>query len=87
MIFNQLSNHESLRDLIVALEVQVPAIYTIITATKHDSLEMLSIPYKPNSYKLSDKTYYTFKELYKIYRTSFYYQVWAKTNLKCKTIK
>ena len=53
MMFGQLSNRESLRDLIYVLydvEAQVPAFYTVTTASKHNSTAMSSIPYEPNSY-------------------------------------
>ena len=90
MMFGQLINRESLRDLIHVLydvEAQVPAFYTVTTASKHDSTAMSSIMYEPNSYYIFDRAYDTFKELYKIHLTGSYYVVRAKTNLKYKTVK
>ena len=69
------------------IEAQVPAFYTVTTASKHDSTAMSSIPYEPNSYYIFDRAYDTFKELYKIHLTGSYYVVRAKTNLKYKTVK
>lgn len=69
------------------IEAQVPAFYTVTTASKHDSTAMSSIPYEPNSYYIFDRDYDTFKELYKIHLTGSYYVVRAKTNLKYKTVK
>ena len=76
MMFGQLINRESLRDLIHVLydvEAQVPAFYTVTTASKHDSTAMSSIMYEPNSYYIFDRAYDTFKELYKIHLTGSYY--------------
>ena len=72
MMFGQLSNRESLRDLIYDVEAQVPAFYTVTTASKHDSTAMSSITYEPNSYYIFDRAYDTFKELYKIHLTGSY---------------
>ena len=72
MMFGQLSNREGLRDLIYDVEAQVPAFYTVTTASKHDSTAMSSIAYEPNSYYIFDRAYDTFKELYKIHLTSSY---------------
>ncbi|MGF0089601.1 hypothetical protein ACQRC7_03575 [Segatella copri] len=69
------------------MEAQVPAFYTVTTASKHDSTIMSSIPYEPNSYYIFDKAYDIFKELYKIHLTGSYYVVRAKTNLKYKMVK
>lgn len=69
------------------IEAQVPAFYTVTTASKHDSTAMSSIPYEPNSYYIFDRAYDTFKELYKIHLTGSYYVVRAKTNLKYKMEK
>ena len=90
MMFGQLINRESLRDLIHILydvEAQVPAFYTVTTASKHDSTAMSSIMYEPNSYYIFDRAYDTFKELYKIHLTGSYDVVRAKSNLKYKTVK
>lgn len=69
------------------VEAQVPAFYTVTTASKHDSTAMSSITYEPNSYYIFDRAYDTFKELYKIHLTGSYYVVRAKTNLKYKMVK
>ena len=90
MMFGQLINRESLRDLIHVLydvEAQVPAFYTVTTTSKHDSTAMSSIMYEPNSYNIFDRAYDTFKELNKIHLTGSYYVVRAKSNLKYKTVK
>ena len=69
------------------VEAQVPAFYTVTTASKHDSTAMSSITYEPNSYYIFDRAYDTFKELYKIHLTGSYYVVRSKTNLKYKMVK
>ena len=46
------------------IEAQVPAFYTVTTASKHDSTAMSSIPYEPNAYYIFDRAYDSFKELY-----------------------
>ena len=69
------------------IEAQVPAFYTVTTASKHDSTAMSSITCEPNSYYIFDRAYDTFKELYKIHLTGSYYVVRAKTNLKYKMVK
>ena len=51
------------------IEAQVPAFYTVTTASKHDSTTMPSIPYEPNAYYIFDRAYDSFKELYKIHLT------------------
>ncbi len=48
------------------IEAQVPALYTVTTASKHDSTEMYSIHYEPNAYYIFDRAYDSFKELYDI---------------------
>lgn len=69
------------------VEAQVPAFYTVTTASKHDSTAMSSITYEPNRYYIFDRAYDTFKELYKIHLTGSYYVVRTKTNLKYKMVK
>jgi len=69
------------------VEAQVPAFYTVTTASKHDSTAMSAIPYEPNAYYIFDRAYNSFKELYKIHLTDSFYVVRAKTNLKYKVIK
>ncbi len=69
------------------IEAQVPAFYTVTTASKHDSTAMSSIPYEPNSYYIFDRAYDSFKELYRIHLTDSFYVVRAKTNLKYKIVK
>lgn len=119
MMFGQLSNRESLRDVVVALEAYHSkckflgigskpiakttlasanqnrdyrifedfAFYTVTTASKHDSVEMSTIPYEPNAYYIFDRAYVSFKELYRIRLTDSFYVVIAKTNLKYKIVK
>ena len=36
-------------------EAQVPAFYTVTTASKHDSTAMSSIHYEPNAYYIFDR--------------------------------
>lgn len=69
------------------VEAQVPAFYTISTASKHDTTAMLTIYYELNAYYIFDRAYDSFKELYRIYLTDSYYVVRAKTNLKYKVVK
>ncbi|NLZ96051.1 MAG: IS4 family transposase [Bacteroidales bacterium] len=69
------------------IEAQVPAFYTVTTASKHDSTVMNTIPYEPNAYYIFDRAYDSFRELYKIHLTGSYYVIRAKTNLKYEVIK
>ena len=69
------------------IEAQVPAFYTVSTASKHDSTAMSSILFESNAYYIFDRAYDSFKELYRIHLTGSSYVVRAKTNLKYKTIK
>lgn len=69
------------------IEAQVPAFYTVTTASKHDSTAMPTIHYEPNAYYIFGRAYDSFRELYKIHLTESFYIVRAKTNLKYKTIK
>jgi transposase len=69
------------------IEAQVPAFYTVTTASKHDSTAMCSIPYESNAYYIFDRAYDSFKELYRIHLTDSFYVVRAKTNLRYKIIK
>lgn len=70
--------------LLYDIEAQVPAFYTITTASKHDSTEMSAIRYEPNAYYIFDRAYDSFKELYRIHLTVSFFVVRAKTNLKYK---
>ena len=69
------------------IEAQVPAFYTVTTASKHDSTTMSIIPCEPNAYYIFDRAYDSFKELYKIHLTDSFYVVRAKTNLKYKVVR
>jgi len=69
------------------IEAQVPAFYTVTTASRHDSTAMSSIPYEPNAYYIFDRAYDSFKELYRIHLTDSFYVVRAKTNLKYNIVK
>jgi len=69
------------------IEAQVPAFYTVTTASRHDSTAMSSIHYEPNAYYIFDRAYDSFKELYRIHLTDSFFVVRAKTNLKYKTVK
>jgi len=69
------------------VDAQVPAFYTVTTASKHDSTAMSTISYEPNAYYIFDRAYDSFKELYRIHLTGSYYVVRAKTNLKYKVVK
>ena len=66
------------------IEAQVPAFYTVTTASKHDSTAMSSISCEPNAYYVFDRAYDSFKELYRIHLTESFFVVRAKTNLKYK---
>jgi hypothetical protein len=39
------------------IEAQVPAFFTVTTASKHDSTAMSAIPYEPNAYYIFDRAY------------------------------
>ena len=69
------------------IEAQVPAFYTVTTASKHDSTVMNTIPYEPNAYYIFDRAYDSFRELYRIHLTGSYYVIRAKTNLKYEVVK
>ena len=69
------------------IEAQVPAFYTVTTASKHDSTTMSSISCEPNAYYIFDRTYDSFRELYRIHLTESFFVVRAKTNLKYKIVK
>ena len=69
------------------IEAQVPALYTVTTASKHDSTEMYSIHYEPNAYYIFDRAYDSFKELYRIHLTGSFSVVRAKTNLKYTMVR
>ena len=69
------------------IEAQVPAFYTVTTASKHDSTTMSSISCEPNAYYIFDRAYDSFKELYRIHLTESFFVVRAKTNLKYKIVK
>ena len=60
------------------IEAQVPAFYTVTTASKHDSTAMSSIHYEPNAY-------YIFDRIYDYIKTNL--TIRAKMNLKHKTVK
>jgi len=81
------------------IEAQVPAFYTVTTASKHDSTAMSSIPYEPNAYYIFDRAYDSFKELYRIHLTALevaelykkrwlveLFFKWLKQHLKIKKI-
>ena len=44
------------------IKAQVPAFYTVTTASKHGSAAICSIHYEPNAY-IFDRAYDSFKEL------------------------
>ena len=69
------------------IEAQVPAFYTVTTASKHDSTAMSSISCEPNAYYVFDRAYDSFRELYRIHLTESFFVVRAKTNLKYKIVK
>lgn len=69
------------------IEAQVPAFYTVTTASKHASTAMCSIHYEPNAYYIFDRAYDSFKELYRIHLTGSFFVVRAKTNLKYTMVK
>ncbi|MFR1587004.1 MAG: IS4 family transposase [Phocaeicola dorei] len=69
------------------IEAQVPAFYTVTTASRHDSTAMSAINYEPNAYYIFDRAYDSFKELYRIHLTGSLFVVRAKSNLKCKFCK
>ena len=69
------------------IEAQVPAFFTVTTASKHDSTAMSAIHYEPNAYYIFDRAYDSFKELYRIHLTGSFFVVRAKSNLKFKFCK
>lgn len=69
------------------IEAQIPAFYTVTTASKHDSTTLSTINYEPNAYYIFDRAYDSFKELYRIHLTGSFFVVRAKSNLKCKFCK
>ena len=48
---------------------------------------MSAIHYAPNAYYIFDRAYDSFKELYRIHLTDYFFVVRAKSNLKCKLPK
>lgn len=48
---------------------------------------MSAIHYAPNAYYIFDRAYDSFKELYRIHLTEYFFVVRAKSNLKCKFCK
>ena len=48
---------------------------------------MSVIHYAPNAYYIFDRAYDSFKELYMIHLTDYFFVVRAKLNLKCKFCK
>ena len=60
------------------IEAQVPAFYTVTTASKHDSTAMCSIQYELNAYYILDRAYDSFKELYRIHLTDSFFVVRLK---------
>ena len=60
------------------IEAQVPAFYTVTTASKHDSTAMCSIHYELNAYYIFDRAYDSFKELYRIHLTDSFFIVRLK---------
>lgn len=74
-------------DRMALFAAQVPAFYTVTTASKHDSTAMSSIHYEPNVFYIFDRAYGSFKKLYKIHLKDSFYVVRAKTNLKYKIVK
>ena len=70
------------------IEAQVPAFYTVTTASKHDSTLLSSIHYEPNAYYISSTgLMIPLKNSYKIHLTDSFFVVRAKTNLKYKTVQ
>jgi len=63
------------------IEVQVPAFYTITTASKHDLYS-----YETNAYYIFNRAYDSFKELYRIHPTDSFFVVSAKA-IKYKIVK
>ena len=57
------------------IEAQVPAFYTVTTASKHDSTAMSSFSCEPNAFYIFDGAYYSFMELYRIYLTKSFISV------------
>ena len=55
--------------------------YTVTTASKHDSTTMNTIRYEPNTYYIFDRTYDSFKELYRIHLTGSFFVVRTEMNL------
>lgn len=85
MMLGQLSNRESLRES----NDQPPWHFRkeICVWFNNDSTTINSIHYEPNNYYIFDRTYDSFKELYRIHLTDSFFVVRTKTNLKYKTVK
>lgn len=62
------------------IEAQAPALYTVTTASKHDSTVMSAINYEPNAHYIFDRAYDPSKELYRIHLTGSFFVVRAKSN-------
>lgn len=73
--------------VLYGIEAQVPALCTVTTASKHDSTGIYSIRYEPNAYYIFDRAYDSFKELYRIHLTGYFFVVRAKANLKYTMVK
>lgn len=69
------------------VETQVPAFYTVTTASKHDSTMMSSIPLESSACYIFDRAYDSFKELDRINLADSFFVVRAKANLKFKVVK
>lgn len=69
------------------IEAQVPAFYTVTTASRHDSTAMHTIPCETNAYFVFDRAYDSLNELNRIHLMASYFVVRAKTNLRYKIVK
>ena len=86
LMFGQLSNRESLRDLIVALEAYHSKCYHLGMG-KNVSKSSLARANQDRDYHIFDRGYNNFKMLYKIHQIGAYFIVRAKKNLQYKSIK
>lgn len=85
LIFGQLSNRESLRDVILA--TQATTFFHIIPARFHDTKAMDVIPYEENSSYTFDRGYSDFKRLHNIESIGAYIVIRGNTNNYFKPMK
>ena len=86
LMFGKLSNHESLRDLIIALDVHHSKCYHLGIG-RNVSRSSLARANQDRDYHIFDRAYNNFKMLYKVHQIEAFFVVVAKKNLQYKSIK